>query len=154
MAPELPRLAFPPLSARLRDTPRGHEVLDPVRRRWVRLTPEEWVRQHLLAYLIDALGYPQGLLAVEREVRYLDAAHRADVLAVGRDQQPLLLAECKAASIPIDQGAFDQAARYNTVVRARYVVVTNGLTHYCCHVDLETQHYAFRDAIPAFEDAR
>ncbi|MEO1727571.1 MAG: type I restriction enzyme HsdR N-terminal domain-containing protein [Bacteroidota bacterium] len=153
MAGAFPELTLPAAALQTRERDGGRDVLDSVRRRWVRLTPEEWVRQHLVAYLIGALAYPPGLLAIEREVRYLQAAHRADVLAVGRDHQPLLLAECKAASVPINQGVFDQAARYNSVVQAPYLVVTNGLDHYCCRVEVETQHYTFLDAIPAFDEA-
>ncbi|MEM6782138.1 MAG: type I restriction enzyme HsdR N-terminal domain-containing protein [Bacteroidota bacterium] len=144
---------MPAAALQVRERDGGQDVLDPVRRRWVRLTPEEWVRQHLVSYLLGPLAYPRGLLAIEHEVRYLNAAHRADVLAVGRGHQPLLLAECKAATVPIDQAAFDQAARYNTVVRAPYLVVTNGLVHYCCRVDAERQRYDFLDAIPEFEEA-
>ncbi|MEM8599243.1 MAG: type I restriction enzyme HsdR N-terminal domain-containing protein [Bacteroidota bacterium] len=153
MAERFPTLTLPGAALQVRERHGRRDVLDPVRQRWVRLTPEEWVRQHLVGYLLGPLGYPRGLLAIEREVRYLEAAHRADVLAVGRDHQPLLLAECKAASVPIDQNAFDQAARYNSVVRARYLVVTNGLVHYCCRVDAATNHYAFLDAMPTFEEA-
>jgi hypothetical protein len=101
------------------------EVLDPVRRRWVRLTPEEGVRQRLLLHLLE-LGYPAGLLAVERPFAYLGRSWRADVVAYDRSQRPLLLAECKAPALPLGQPVLDQLARYNTVVRARTLVLTNG----------------------------
>jgi hypothetical protein len=100
-------------------------VLDPVRRRWVRLTPEEGVRQGLLRHLL-ALGYPAGLLAVERPFRFLERTWRADVVAYDRHRRPLLLAECKAPGVPLTQAVLDQLARYNVVVRAGLLVLTNG----------------------------
>ena len=100
-------------------------VLDPVRRRWVRLTPEEGVRQGLLGRLI-ALGYPAGLLAVERPFRYGERTWRADIVAYDSQSRPLLLAECKAPGVPLGKAVLDQLARYNVVVRAGVLVLTNG----------------------------
>ncbi|MGB3544263.1 type I restriction enzyme HsdR N-terminal domain-containing protein [Rubrivirga sp.] len=122
-------------------------VLDPVRRKWVALTPEEGVRQHLLIEL-QALGYPIGLLAVERAVTYGGKTWRADVVAYGRDQRPALLAECKAPGVAIDQTTFDQLARYNAVLHAETLVVDNGAVRYCCV--LEGGAWRFTDAIPPF----
>ena len=100
-------------------------VRDPVRRRWVRLTPEEGVRQRLIGHLL-ARGYPPGLLAVERGFDYLGRTWRADVVAYDRAQRPLLMAECKAPGVPLTQAVLDQLARYNAAVRARVLVATNG----------------------------
>ena len=122
-------------------------VLDPVRRKWVALTPEEGVRQRLLAELL-ALGYPTGLVAVERAVLYAGKTWRADVVAYGRDQRPLLLAECKAPGVTIGQATFDQLARYNAVLEAETLVVDNGTVRYCCV--LEGGAWQFVDAIPPF----
>ncbi|WP_412068280.1 type I restriction enzyme HsdR N-terminal domain-containing protein [Rubrivirga sp. IMCC43871] len=122
-------------------------VHDPVRRRWVALTPEEGVRQHLLTDLL-ALGYPVGLLAVEKGLVYAGSSWRADVVAYGRDQRPALLAECKAPGVPIDQSTFDQLARYNAVLDAPTLVVDNGAARYCC-VRGDTG-WRFVDAIPRF----
>ena len=122
-------------------------VHDPVRRRWVALTPEEGVRQRLLADLL-ALGYPAGLLAVERGVPYGGRTWRADVVAYGRDQRPALLAECKAPGVPIAQATFDQLARYNAVLDAPVLVVDNGAVRYCCV--REGVGWRFAEAIPPF----
>jgi hypothetical protein len=100
-------------------------VLDPVRRQWVRATPEEGVRQRLLRHLL-ALGYPPGLLAVERGFTFVGRTWRADVVAYDRARRPLLLAECKAPGVALGQAVLDQLARYNAVVRARVLVATNG----------------------------
>lgn len=153
MAERFPTLAFPPASLDVRDGDRGRMVRDPVRRAWVRLTPEEWVRQHLIHALTGPLGYPVGLLVVEREVRYLGEVRRADLVAYDRARRPLLMAECKAPGVALDQACFDQAARYNTVVQAPYLLVTNGQAHYCCRVERATGRYTFVEAIPSFSDA-
>ncbi|HLA63777.1 MAG TPA: type I restriction enzyme HsdR N-terminal domain-containing protein [Rhodothermales bacterium] len=100
-------------------------VRDPVRRRWVRLTPEEGVRQRLLLHLLS-LGYPPGLLAVEKAFTYVGRTWRADVVAYDRARRPLLLAECKAPGVPLTQAVLDQLARYNATVRARVLAATNG----------------------------
>lgn len=126
-------------------------VLDAVRRRYVRLTPEEWVRQHLVRFLTEALGYPLGLLAIEKQIDTAGGPRRADVVAFGRDQRPRLIAECKAPSVKLTQAVFDQVSRYNSVTLARHLVVTNGREHYCWTVDRATGTYRFLDALPTFE---
>ncbi|MDX1420859.1 MAG: type I restriction enzyme HsdR N-terminal domain-containing protein [Rubricoccaceae bacterium] len=148
-------LAFPPYALTTRTDAQGRPlVLDPVRRKWVRLTPEERVRQHLLRFLAEQ-GYPPALTAVEKGVDYLGAVWRADVLVHDRAGQPLLLAECKAPDVPVTQATFDQLARYNAVVRARALLATNGRVHYCCvwsqAPGAEEGAWAFRDAIPPYD---
>ena len=122
-------------------------VHDPVRRRWVALTPEEGVRQRLLVDLL-ALGYPAGLLAVERGVPYGGKTWRADVVAYDRSQRPALLAECKAPGVAITQVTFDQLARYNAVLDAPVLVVDNGAARYCCVRG--PAGWRFVDAVPPF----
>lgn len=119
-------MSLPPYPIETRTDTHGRAVvLDPVRRRWVRLTPEEGVRQALLRHLLT-LGYPAGLLAVERPFKYLDRTWRADVVAYDRQRRPLILAECKAPGVPLGQAVLDQLARYNAVVGAEVLVLTNG----------------------------
>ena len=122
-------------------------VHDPVRRQWVAFTPEEGVRQRLLLDLL-ALGYPPGLLAVERAVPFGGKVWRADVVAYGRDQRPALLAECKAPGVAVAQATFDQLARYNAVLEAPTLVVDNGSDRYCCV--RRPNGWAFVDAVPPF----
>ena len=124
-------------------------VLDPVRRRYVALTPEEGVRQHLLADLL-ALGYPPGLLAVEKGLTFGGKTWRADAVAYGRDGRVLLLAECKAPGVAVSQAAFDQLARYNAVLGAPVLVVDNGRVRYCCVQG--DSGWTFVDALPPFAD--
>lgn len=122
---------------------------DPVRRQWVRLTPEEEVRQQLLLHLIDS-GFPIGLLAVERAVPYSGKTWRADVVAFDRNQQTLLLAECKAPNISIGQETFDQLARYNATLRATALLATNGPQTLLCVKREKDWHFV--DSLPHFSD--
>jgi len=126
-------------------------IYDPIRQTYVRLTPEEWVRQHFVQYLIQELGVPAGLVAVEAPFRFEGQSWRADVVVHDRQAAPLLLVECKAPSVPIGQDAFDQGARYNLVLGAPFLVVTNGQTHYACRVDLDTRDHAFLDDLPNYD---
>lgn len=125
----LPKLNFPAVRLRARRSAGGVEVWDPVRGMWLVLTPEEWVRRHLIAWL-EGRGVTPQCIVQEWPVKLNGQAQRADVVTVDRQGAPLLLAECKAASVRIDAGVLDQAVRYNSVVGARYLLLTNGLTHY------------------------
>lgn len=144
-------LNLPPYPFEVRGVGETQTIFDPIRRKYVALTPEEWVRQHFVQYLVTDLGYPKGLLAIEKGFRYEGMPRRADVVAYGRDGRPFLMAECKAPDVEIRQAAFDQVARYNTVVGAPYLVVTNGRVHYCCAIDRAAHTYRFLDAIPPFD---
>lgn len=146
-------LNFPAYEFRRAEREGKAVIFDPVRRQWVRLTPEEWVRQHLVQYLLQDRGVPAGLVAVEKAFPFEGRTWRADVVAHGRSEgRPLLVAECKAPRVKLTQDAFDQVARYNRVAGARCLVVTNGLSHYCCRRDAETGTYRFLDHLPHFEE--
>ncbi|PSQ99906.1 MAG: restriction endonuclease subunit R [Bacteroidetes bacterium QS_9_68_14] len=144
-------LNFPAYELRRAEQAGKEVVLDPVRQKWVRLTPEEWVRQHLVQYLIQNRGVPAGLVAVEKTLTGPDRAWRADVVAHDRQSgRPLLVAECKAPEVEITQEPFDQVARYNQTAGARVLVVTNGRDHYCCRREKGT--YRFLDHLPRYEE--
>ncbi len=125
----LPDLAFPPIQARIREEGRGLEIFDPVRSRYVRLTPEEWVRQHLIGFLVAHRGVPLSLVAVEKSFDVSGQTKRADVVVYRRDGRPWLLAECKAPSVPVASAALRQVARYARVVHAEILALTNGMRH-------------------------
>jgi len=155
-------LTLPSYEFRTTEQDGKRQIYDPLRQTYVRLTPEEWVRQHFVQYLIQELGVPAGLVATESTFRYQGQPWRADVVVHDRqgdplllvhDRQgdPLLLVECKAPSVSIRQDAFDQGARYNLVLDAPYLVVTNGQAHYACRVDTESGDYAFLDDLPDYE---
>ena len=132
-------------------TDRGRTLVhDPVRRRWVALTPEEAVRQRLIADLL-ALGYPAGLLAVEKGLAYGGKTWRADVVAYDRAHRAVLLAECKAPGVAVSQATFDQLARYNAVLGASVLVIDNGAVRYCCV--REAGAWRFVEALPPFGGA-
>ena len=128
----LTQLNFPRFVFRMRLTENPPKIGDAVRRRWLVLTPEEWVRQHLIAYLTAYCGVQPKRIVQEYAVALNGQPQRADVVVVGDRAEPLLLAECKAPCIPINSRTLAQAVRYNSVLGARYVILTNGLRHYCC----------------------
>jgi hypothetical protein len=144
-------LNLPAYDLRVTEQDGDRLVYDPVRQTYVTLTPEEWVRQHFLQYLIQDLDVPAGLIATEASFRYEGQTWRADIVAYDRQGTPLLLVECKAPSVSVGQDAFDQGARYNLVLDARYLVVTNGRAHYACRIDLNAGTYAFLDDLPPYD---
>ncbi len=144
----LPILNLPNYEPQIRVVDRRRDIFDPVRRQFVRLTPEEWVRQHFLEYLSRSCGYPVALMAVEKGFQFQQMARRADIVVHDRRGRPFLMVECKAPGIPISQSTFDQVSRYNRVVKARFLIVTNGLKHYCWTV--EDASYRFLDGPPPF----
>ena len=135
MIPDYPRLNFP--AVKLRISQRGEQmtVWDPLRGIYLVLTPEEWVRRHLIGFLISHCGAQPMRIVQEYAVAMNGSPQRADVVVVDDRARPLMLVECKAAGIGIDRQVLAQAVRYNSVLGARYVVLTNGLTHYCYECD-------------------
>ena len=125
-------------------------LFDAIRKKYILLTPEEWVRQHCIKFLIEK-GYPAGLIQVEREIRVFNQKKRVDILAYDLLGKVMLLVECKAPGIPISQKVIDQAARYNIGLGVPYLMVTNGLEHLCCHIDYENEIYKFLSEIPLYE---
>jgi hypothetical protein len=126
------------------------QIFDVIRKQFVKLTPEEWVRQNFIQYLIDEKKYPASLMVVEYALKYNNMQKRADILCFNKEGAPQLMVECKAASAPINQKVFDQIARYNFSLKVPYLVVTNGLEHYCCAMDYEQNTYRFVEEIPLF----
>ena len=141
------RLNLPAAAFDIRQVEGKREILDPLRRKYVRLTPEEWVRQHLVQYLISGLGYPLGLTAIEKSIDLHGKRFRADVIVHDRTGRAVLMAECKEPDVSISQQTFDQIAAYNRVVQARCLVVTNGLVHYCY-----VTGRGFFDRVPRYDE--
>ncbi len=124
----LPVLRFPPFTPRFARDERGITIYDEVRRIWVVLTPEEWVRQSLLHHMHRDLSYPWGRMSLEYPVRVQGMPQRADIVVLGQDRKPFLLVECKAAHVPLDRAVLEQVARYNAQLKAEYFAATNGLS--------------------------
>ena len=135
-----------------RDDDGGVKVYDRLRGKAVVLTPEEYVRQHFVNYLINAKGYRQSLMANEVSLRLNGTARRCDTLVYTRELRPLVVVEYKAPDVVISQKTFDQIARYNSVIRAPWLIVSNGISHYCCRYMTETGEYRFMRDIPAWEE--
>lgn len=125
-------------------------IFDTVRRKYVALTPEEWVRQHFVNYLITEKQFPKELLANEVSIKLNNTAKRCDTVAYNRFLAPIVIVEYKASTIDITRAVFDQIARYNIVLRVRYLIVSNGINHFCCKIDYETQTYSFLEGIPEY----
>ena len=126
------------------------KVFDIVRRKYVNLTPEEWVRQHLMHFLVTEKAVPKSLIGVEKKLLVNNIAKRTDLVVYSRDAKPLLIAECKAPSIKITQEVFDQAARYNLSLDVRYFILTNGLDIFFCTIDHEKKGYHFLPDLPLY----
>lgn len=148
-------LDLPPFDVKLTQSATNQPLIwDVLRRKHVVLTPEEWVRQHVVHYLIDYLGYPRGLLVLERGLRYNQRLKRTDLLAMNAAGQPLLLVECKAPTVKIDAAVARQAATYNQTIGAPLLLLTNGLTHYCWQVNFETGTNERLEEIPPYAERR
>lgn len=144
-------LNLPSFSPRLQREGERTLVYDPLRRRYVVLTPEEWVRQHFVHFLTAHRGYPAVLLANEVSVAVGSVRRRCDtVLYAPRTTRPRLIVEYKAPSIPITQEVFHQIWTYNSVLRADYLIVSNGMAHYCCHVNYASGTVDFLPEVPAY----
>lgn len=130
-------------------------IYDCLRQKWVRLTPEEWVRQNFVAFMVDHRGYPRLMMANEVGIRLNNTLRRCDTVVTDRiGAPPLMIVEYKAPTVEITQRVFDQIARYNMVLSARWLVVSNGLRHFCCRLDAARGSYSFVSDIPRFEEAQ
>lgn len=126
-------------------------IFDQIRRRYVALTPEEWVRQHFVSFLIIHKGYPKELMANEMQINLNGMKKRCDTVLYNRHLQPQMIIEYKSPSVPITQAVFDQIMRYNSVLRVEYLVVSNGLQHYCCQMNYQHNRYVFLRDIPDYQ---
>ncbi|MDE7345703.1 MAG: type I restriction enzyme HsdR N-terminal domain-containing protein [Muribaculaceae bacterium] len=126
------------------------KVFDPIRKKYVALTPEEYVRQHFIAWMTDNLGYPASLMNNEVPLKLNNTRRRCDTVVFRSDGTPAVIVEYKAPTVSITQSVFDQIARYNMVLRSRYLIVSNGLHHYCCEMDYENESYRFLQQIPVW----
>ena len=151
MPMQLTQLNLPPYPVRLAGTPERPTIFDVLRRRYVALTPEEWVRQHFVQFLINQKGYPQTLLANEVKLQVGDKRLRADTVLYDRSLQPRMIVEYKAPTIALTQRVFEQISVYNLLLHVDYLIVSNGLEHYCCRMNYETNSYEFLTDIPEHE---
>lgn len=144
-------LNLPEFAYKLREIEGKLYILDILRRKYVFLTPEEWVRQHFVHFLINQHQYPKALMKNEGGLRYNRLAKRTDIVMYDRNGNPFLVIECKGANIPITQSTFDQAAQYNHTLRAPYIAVTNGLEYFCAAIHHAENRFQFLKDVPPFE---
>lgn len=144
------QLNFPLFEFKFRVLNSRKEIFDPLRRKFVVLTPEEWVRQHLICYLTIIKGYPVSAIGVEKQLLLNKQPKRFDLVVFSRNAYPLILIECKAPGVEITEKTFDQAARYNMILKAEYFLITNGLEHYPCRIDYDHKQYIFLEDIPDY----
>jgi hypothetical protein len=145
------KLNFPVYSFRFKNSENKVAIFDEIRKKFILLTPEEWVRQHTVQFLLQDKKFPKSYINVEKLIKINDLSKRYDVVVFQPNGEIFLLIECKAPEVPISQNTFDQIARYNLVLKAKYLMVTNGLNHYFCQMDFENEKYLFLNELPAHE---
>jgi hypothetical protein len=146
------RLNLPQYEIKIGEKNGKRTIFDFLRRKYVTLTPEEWVRQHFTHYLTDHKGYPKGLMGNEVELRVGEKRLRCDTILYNKQGQPQMIIEYKAPTIQIQQKTFDQISVYNLLLHVDYLIVSNGLQHYCCKMDYDSQKYLFLKEIPDYQN--
>lgn len=143
---------FPKFDYRLKSTENKVSIFDVIRKKFVVLQPEEWVRQHCIHYLMTEKKYPHSLINIEKELTINGLKKRYDIVVFNSDGSIFLIVECKAPKIKINQTTFDQIARYNLALNSKYLMVTNGISHYYCKMDMKTEKYTFLKTIPDYKN--
>ena len=144
------KLNFPSYTFRFKNSENKVAIFDEIRKKFIILTPEEWVRQHVVRFLLEEKKYPKSLLNVEKILKVNGLRKRYDVVVYNPDGSIFVLIECKAPEIKIAQATFNQIARYNMTLKAQFLMVTNGLNHYFCQMDFENEKYIFLENLPNF----
>lgn len=143
-------LNLPTYSFKIKTENERKHIFDEIRRKYICLTPEEWVRQNFIKYLIEVKNFPKSLISVEMLVKVNSLSQRSDIVLHDNQANPLVIVECKATSVKIAQTTFDQIARYNLKLKVPYLIVTNGLNHYCCKMNYKEGTYIFLEDIPDY----
>ena len=147
---KMPQLMLPKAALKIKLVEGTTQVFDIVRKKYFVLTPEEWVRQHFIHFLNIEKKYPLGLMRVEKIIKYNNLRTRADIVLYNTDGKPNMIVECKAPNVKITQDSFNQIAKYNFQLRSEFLVVTNGLQHFCCKMDYKRNEIKFVEDIPNF----
>lgn len=144
------KLNFPTYQFRFKSSENKVSIFDPIRKKFVILTPEEWVRQHTIQFLIQEKKYPISLINAEKMVTVNGLKKRYDIIVFNPDGSIFLIVECKSHTAQITQDVFDQIARYNLTLDSQYLMITNGMNHYYCQMDYKKQQYDFLRTIPVY----
>lgn len=145
------KLNFPEYSFRFKNSENKTAVFDEIRKKFIILTPEEWVRLHTVQYLIQEKGIPKSLINVEKQLKLGKMVKRYDVVVYKPNGEIYIIVECKSPKVKITQDTFDQIARYNMQLRADYLMITNGLEHYYCNMDYTEKNYNFLAELPIYD---
>lgn len=147
-------LNLPEYPLRVRQNPEtgNQEVWDTQRKRWVKLTPEEWVRQNFVHFLTDHCHYPTGCIGNEIAIQVGKLERRCDTVVFGKNSNPVMIVEYKATTVPLTQQVFDQISRYNIALHVDWLLVSNGLHHYCCHLIRQENRWEFLQGIPTYQE--
>jgi hypothetical protein len=146
------KLNLPEYKFKIKQKGEKYEIFDKIRRKYIALTPEEWVRQNFIMYLINEKNVPESLIVIEQKLKYNKLTKRSDIVVYDNLAKPKIIVECKATNINITQHTFDQIARYNMSLKVKYLIVTNGITHYCCIIDYLNKNYSFIENIPNYSE--
>ena len=144
-------LNLPSYQFKLKTENKKTKIFDVIRKKYLVLTPEEWVRQHIIHFLIIEKGFPKSLIAVEKGLKLNRLQKRVDILIYSTKGEPIFMVECKAPNIPINQKVLDQIGRYNISFKLPYLLITNGLEHFCAKVDFKTERIEFLKDLPDYE---
>lgn len=144
-------LNLPTYSFKIKSDSDKEFIFDDLRKKYLILTPEEWVRQNFVQFLIRERNYPAGRIVLEKSLKYNRLQKRCDILVFNSENNPAAMVECKAPEVKINAGVFDQIAVYNMTFKVRYLIVTNGIDHYCAEIDFLNAKVTFLDAIPEYE---
>ena len=141
------KLNFPSYLFKVKNRENKRYIWDVIRKKYIQITPEEWVRQHVIHFLIEEKNYKAQWMSVEKQFTVNGQHKRADIVIYDKKLNPYIIVECKAPSVKITQETFDQIARYNLSLNAKYLMLTNGLQHYYCEMDFEKQTYVFLESL-------
>jgi hypothetical protein len=143
-------LNLPSFGLKIKEENGIYYIFDQIRKKYLVLTPEEWVRQHLIHFLIEVKKYPGSLMKLEGGLKLNNLQKRSDILLFNKNGKKIILVECKAPAVKITQDTFDQIARYNFVHKVEWLLVSNGIEHFCCRIDYDKKTYSFVEELPDY----
>lgn len=148
----IPALKIPTYSFKIKSEKGRNFIFDPFRKKFVRLTPEEWVRMNFAMYLVEERAFPAGRMVIEQSLKLNQLIKRCDILVFNREMDPLVMVECKAPAIKINKMVFDQISAYNLRFKVKFLIVTNGMENYFCRIHFDTKQVEFLDSIPTYSE--
>jgi hypothetical protein len=146
------KLNLPQFDIKIQESNGKTEIFDALRKKYIILTPEEWVRQHFVNLLVTHYQYPKSLISLESGLKYNELQKRSDIVVYDREGKAFLLVECKSADVPLSEATFKQLSTYNFTIKSPYIAITNGLNNFCCRIDHEKGSYEYLKDLPAYKE--